>query len=97
MPKMQANIAISRTTRRFLKQSATNWSIIEPHPTLHHHALAGPNSGLDGNGGALLVSDLDIAAFERPVRDLNKDARPIAGHQECRRRHDQPRRRWCDK
>src|SRR6266436_9488188 len=97
MPKMQANIAISRTTRRFLKQSATNWSIIEPHPALHHHALAGPNSGFYGDSSPLLISDLDIAAFERPIRDLDEDARCVVGHQESRRRHHQPRNGRCDK
>src|SRR5262249_23678539 len=94
MPKIAANIAISRTTRRFLKQSATNWSIIEPHRPLYHHPLAGPNPALDGDGGALLLSNLDIAALERPIRDLNKDARPVIGHQKRRRRHHQLRHRW---
>src|SRR5262252_7844308 len=88
---MAANIAISRTTRRFLKQSATNWSIIESHPALHHHTLAGPNSAFDGDRGALLLRNLDIAALERPIRDLNKDARPVIGHQKRRRWHDQLR------
>src|SRR5260370_2149845 len=96
MPKMPANIAISRTTRRFLKQRATNWSIIESHPAFHHHALAGPNSGFDGDGSPLLISDLDIAALEGPIRDLDEDARRVVGHQERRRRHHQPRHRMAD-
>src|SRR5262252_5544146 len=95
MPKMAANTAISRTTRRFLRQSATNWSIIESHRAFHHHSLSRANSAFDGNGGPLLISDLDVTAFESPFRDLDEDARPVVGHQEGRRRHDQPRYRRC--
>src|SRR5215510_4482598 len=93
MPKMQAKIAISRTTRRFLKQSATNWSIIEPHRSLDHYSLAGLKTGLDNNGRTLLVGDLDISAFERPFCDLNKNACPVVGHQQCRGWHNQTRHR----
>src|SRR6266403_1154984 len=90
MPRMAANIAISRTTRRFLKQRATNWSIIEPDSTLHDHAVTGPKPALDDCGGALLICNLDIAAFEGPIRDLDEDARRIVGHQQRRGRHDEP-------
>src|SRR5262249_8597055 len=93
MPKMQAKIAISRTTRRFLKQSATNWSIIESYRALDHYSLARPQTGFDGSGGTLLVCDVDISALERPVRDLDEDTCLIVGHQERRRRHDQLRYR----
>src|SRR5262245_21336177 len=93
MPKMQAKIAISRTTRRFLKQSATNWSIIEPHRSLDHYSLTGLKTNLDNNSRTLLVGDLDIAAFERPFRDLHEDACPVIGHQQCRGWHNQTRRR----
>src|SRR5215510_15559642 len=97
MPKIQAKIAISRTTRRFLKQSATNWSIIEPHRSPDHYSLAGPKTGFDGSGRTLLVRDLDIAALERPVRDLDEDAGLVVGHEERRGRHDQLRRRRSNK
>src|SRR5579883_2213633 len=93
MPKMAANIAISRTTRRFLKQRATNWSIIEPHRAFHHHPLARSNSAFDRDAGAFLISDLDSAALESPIRNLDEHARPVIGHQERRRRHYQPRYR----
>src|SRR5215467_11194688 len=93
MPKMQAKIAISRTTRRFLKQSATNWSIIESHRALDHYSLAGLKTGFDGSGRTLLVCDLDIPALERPLRDLDEDAGPVVGHEKCRGRHDQLRHR----
>src|ERR1700733_110537 len=93
MPTMPANTAIRRTTRRFLKQSATNWSIIEPDSALYDDALAGLQSGLDHGGSALLIGDLDIAAFEGPIGDLDEDARPVVGHHQRRGRHDQPRRR----
>src|SRR5215831_17645659 len=72
MPKIPANIAIRRTTRRFLRQSATNCSIIESHRAFHDHALAGPNSGFDGDGSPLLIRDLDIAAFERQSETSTK-------------------------
>src|SRR5262245_6227998 len=91
MPKMQAKIAISRTTRRFLKQSATNWSIIEPHRSLDHYSLAGLKTNLDNSSRTLLVGDFDISAFERPFCDLYEDARPVVGHQECRGWHNQTR------
>src|SRR5437899_242895 len=89
MPKMQAKMAISRTTSRFLKQSATNWSIIESHRALDHYSLAGLQTGLHRSGRTLLVSDVDISALKRPVRDLHEDAGPIIGHQESRGRHHQ--------
>ena len=46
-----------------MKQTATNWSIIEPHRAFHHYAIARPKSALDRNGGALLIRDLDITAL----------------------------------
>ena len=62
MPKTHAKIAISRTTRRFLKQSATNWSIIESHRTFDHDALAGLETSFHGRSRTLLVGDVDIPA-----------------------------------
>src|ERR1700752_4302462 len=93
MPKMQAKIAISRTTSRFLKQSATNWSIIEPHRPLDHDALAGLEAGFDSSGRPLLIGDLDIPAFEGPFRDLDEYAGLVVGHEQRRGRHDQTRYR----
>src|SRR5438093_3063124 len=93
MPKMQAKIAISRTTRRFLKQSATNWSIIEPHRSLDHYSLARLKTRLDSSDGTLLVCNLDIPAFERPLRDLDEDTCLVVGHQKRRSRHGHSRHR----
>src|SRR5436309_4562204 len=93
MPKMQAKIAISRTTRRFLKQSATNWSIIESHRPFDHDALAGLETSFHGRSRTLLVGDVDIPALERPLRDLDEDAGLVVGHEQRRGRHDQARRR----
>src|SRR5882672_11847592 len=93
MPKMQAKIAISRTTRRFLKQSATNWSIIEAHGSLDHDALASLEAGFDGRGRSLLVRDLDIAPLERPFGDLDEHAGLVVGHEQRRGRHSHSRHR----
>src|SRR6516225_4482546 len=90
MPKKAANIAISRMTRCFLKQSATKWSIIESNPTPHDDPIAGAKTALDDSGGALLRFDLDIAALERPVRDLDEDACCVVGHQQRGGRHHEP-------
>src|SRR5712691_2634680 len=90
MPKMPAKTATSRTTRRFLKQSATNWSIIEPDSTLHDDSVAGPKAAFDDSGIALLICDFDIAAFEGPIRDLDEDARRVAGHEQRGGGHDEP-------
>src|SRR2546430_7311177 len=93
MPKMQAKMAISRTTRRFLKQSATNWSIIEAHGSLDRDALAGLEAGFDCRGRSLLIGDVDIAALERPLRDLDEHAGLVVGHEQRRGRHSHLRHR----
>src|SRR5882724_12565198 len=93
MPKMQAKIAISRTTRRFLKHSATNWSIIEAHGSLDHDALAGLETSFDGGGRSLLIGDLDIAPLERPFGHLDEHAGLVVGHEQRRGRHSHPRDR----
>src|SRR5262245_26355194 len=93
MPKTQAKIAISRTTRRFRKQSATNWSIIEPHRSLDHDPFAGLEASFDGSCWPFLIGDLDIAPLESPFGDLDEDAGPIVGHEQRRGRHDQARQR----
>src|SRR6478736_8025897 len=93
MPRMQAKIAISRTTSRFLKQSATNWSIIEPHRSLDHDPLAGLKAGFDGGCRSFLVCDLDIAALERPFGHLDEDAGLVVGHEQRRSWYDQARYR----
>src|SRR5580704_6183310 len=90
MPKMAAKIAINRTTRRFLKQSATNWSIIEPDSAPHDHAIARPKAASDDGGCALLSFDLDIAALKRPILDLDEDTRRVVGHQQRGGRYDEP-------
>src|SRR5207302_131056 len=92
MPKMHANMATSRTTRRFLKQTATNWSIIEAHRTFDDYSLTWAKSGFDRSGRTLLIGDFDGPAFEGPIRDFDEDARLVVGHQERRGWHDQPRR-----
>src|SRR5262249_56849485 len=97
MPKIQAKIAISRTTRRFLKHSATNWSIIEAHRALDHDPLAGLEAGFHGRGWPFLVCDVDIAALERPFGDLDEDASLVVGHEQRRGRHDQARQGRRDK
>src|SRR6266568_2641274 len=93
MPKMQAKIAISRTTRRFLKQSATNWSIIESHRAFDHDPLPRLEASFHGRGRTLLVGDLDIAPLERPLRDLDEDTGLVVSHEQRRGRHDQARHR----
>src|SRR5215472_322683 len=93
MPKTAAKMASNRTTRRFLKQSATNWSIIEPHRTPYHYALARPESGFYGGGCPLLIGNFDVAAFECPFGDFDEDARRVIGHDKCRGRYDEPRLR----
>src|SRR4051795_184487 len=93
MPKMQAKIAISRTTSRFLKQSATNWSIIEPHRSLDHDAFAGLEPDLDGGGRSRLIGDLQIPAFEGPSGTLDERAGLVVGHEQRGGRHDQARYR----
>src|SRR6266700_7582698 len=90
---MQAKIAISRTTRRFLKQSATNWSIIESHRAFDHDPLPGLEASFHSRGRPLLIDNLDIAPFERPFSDLDEDAGLVGGHEQRRGWHHQERDR----
>src|SRR4051812_7220850 len=97
MPKIAAKIAISRTTRRLRKQRATNWSIIEPHRAFHHYPFARLDPGFDGNHGTFLIGDLDIPAFESPLRRLDEDVGSVVGQDQRRRGHHQPRYRRSEK